>query len=226
MRNSYPVTSHVINYLSVIPFLYRYENQEYIDNFFDTGELFISSFHNYKKYEDNDLGDTNEGSSFNTAKLDNDMALSTLVSAGMNEYSFCTSTILDNKLLIKFSRNSVFRIKDPLNFIFEITKSLLRVQQVLHGYCLYLDKRMLTKSVPNVKFDDFKVEGGISLDKMVEVSNYVQGLDSFFLKEKKYQHQSEYRILWQTDREVRNGILINCPEAIKYCEKIDLNNYY
>lgn len=45
---------------------------------------------------------------------------------------------------------------------------------------------------------------------------------TYFLKQKKYQHQSEYRILWQTDREVKESIIINCPEAIKYCEKVEI----
>jgi hypothetical protein len=223
MRNFHSAVSHVINYVSVIPFLYRYENKNYIDTFFENGDLFISSFHNYKKYEDNELGDTHEGSSMNIAKSDNDLNIISYVTAGMNEYSFCTSTILDESLLDTFSRNSVFRIKDPLNFILEITRSLQRVHQVMHGHCLYLEQRMLTKNVSEVNMDSLKAEeGGISFDKLMQVSNYVQGMDAYFLKQNKHQHQSEYRILWQTDREVKNGIVINCPEAIKYCEKIEL----
>lgn len=223
MRNFNSAFSHVINFITVIPFLYRYENQKHIDTFFENGDLFISSFHNYKKYEDNELGDTDEGVSMNFAKSDNDFTLGTHVTAGMNEYSFCTSTILDESLLNTFSRNSVFRIKDPLNFILEITRSLERVHQVIHGNCLYLDQRMLTKNVSGVDMESLKSEeGGISFEKLMQVSNYVQGLDAYFLKQKKYQHQSEYRILWQTDREVKNGIVINCPEAIQYCEKVEI----
>jgi hypothetical protein len=223
MRNFNSAFSHVINYISVIPFLYRYENQNHIDTFFESGDLFISSFYNYKKYEDNELGDTDEGKSMNFAKSENDLTLSTYVTAGMKEYSFCTSTILDESLLNTFSRNSVFRIKDPLNFILEITRSLQRVHQVMHGHCLYLDQRILTKNVSEVDMESLKSEdGGISFEKLIQVSNYVQGMDAYFLKQKKYQHQSEYRILWQTDREVINGIVINCPEAIQYCEKVEI----
>jgi hypothetical protein len=223
MRNYNSAFNHVINYISVIPFLYRYENQKYIDIFFENGELFISSFHNYKKYKDNELGDIDEGKSMNFAKSDNDLTLGSYVTTGMNEYSFCTSTILDESLFNTFSRNSVFRIKDPLNFILEITRSLQRVHQVMHGQCLYLDQRMLTKNVSGVNMESLKSkEGGISFEKLIQVSNYVQGLDAYFLKQKKYQHQSEYRILWQTDREVKNGIVIYCPEAIQYCEKVEI----
>lgn len=223
MRNYNPAFNHVINYYSVIPFLYRYENQNYIDTFFETGDLFISSFHNYKRYKDNELGDTDEGASMNIAQSDNDLSIGSYVTTGLNEYSFCTSTILDESLLNTFSRTSVFRIKDPLNFILEITRSLQRVHQVMHGHCLYLDQRILTKNISGVDMESLKSEdGGISFDKLMQVSNYVQGIDVYFLKQKKYQHQSEYRILWQTDREVENGIVINCSEAIKYCERVEI----
>jgi hypothetical protein len=93
----------------------------------------------------------------------------------------------------------------------------------MHGHCLYLDQRILTKNVSEVDMESLKSEdGGISFEKLIQVSNYVQGMDAYFLKQKKYQHQSEYRILWQTDREVINGIVINCPEAIQYCEKVEI----
>jgi hypothetical protein len=225
MRNFNSAFNHIINYISVLPFLYRYENQSYIEQFFETGDLFISSFNNYKKYKDNQLGDKDEGSSINFANTDKDLTISTFVTVGRNEYTFCTSTILDQSLLTTFSRDSVFRIKDPINFILEVTRSLPRVNQVLHGSCLYLDQRMLMKNISGVDMETLKSEdGGISFEKLMQVSNYVQGRDAFFLKQKKYQKQSEYRILWQTDRQVKEGIIIKCPEAIKYCERIELKD--
>jgi len=223
MRNFNSAFNHVINYFSVIPYLYRYENKEYIDTFFETGELLISSFYNYKKYSDNELGDREEGSSMNIARGDNDLTFASFGTVGMNEFSFCTSTIFDKSLLTAFSRNSLFRIIDPLNFILEVTRSLQRVNQVIHGQCIYLDHRILNKNVSRVSMESLKSEeGGISAEKLLQVSSFVSGMDSYFLKQKKYQHQSEYRILWQTDREVKDSIIVNCPEAIKYCEKVEI----
>ncbi len=224
MRNFNSVFNDITSYINVLPFLYRYENENFIDEFFETGNIFISSFHNYKKYVDNELGDKNEGSSMNHALSDTGLSIGSFSTVGINEYSFCTSTLLDRSLLTTFSRNSVFKIIDPINFILEVSRSLLRVRQVLHGNCIYLDHRILTKKITGVDMDSLKSEeGGISADKLFGISNFVQGNDAYFLKEMKYQHQSEYRILWQTDRLVNEGIIINCPEAIKYCEKIILD---
>ena len=41
-----------------------------------------------------------------------------------------------------------------------------------------------------------------------------------FLKLKKYEHQQEYRFVWFSKVLVRKSMLINCPEAIQFCEKI------
>lgn len=225
MRNFHSAFDYVIRFLSVLPFLYRYENQNYIDQFFETGDLCISSFHNYKNYKDNQLGDKDEGSSMNIAKFDRDKSLIAGVTVGMNEYTFCTSTILDKFLLETFSRNGVFRIKDPMGFILEVSRSLPRINQVLHGYCLYLGQRILMKDVSGVDIDTLQTDdGGMSFEKTIQASSYVQGVDAFFLKHKRYQPQSEYRILWQTDRHVEEKIIIKCPEAIQYCERIELKD--
>ena len=226
MRNFNSSFNHIIQYIANIPYLYRYENQNYIDDFFENGNLYISSFQNYIKYDDNELGDTTEGSAWNTANLSNDKQITILSTSGSNDYTFCTSTIFDEKLMGKFSRNSVFRIKDPINFILEITRSLNRVHNVLHGNCIYVDDRIITKNY--LDLDSSIVEnsdGQVMLDKVFQLNNEIQGIDSYFLKKRKYPQQAEYRIIWQTDREVNGGIIINCPEAIKFCEKIESNQF-
>src|SRR5690349_11959029 len=124
MRNYHSIFNHVISYTSVLPFLYRYENANYIDDFFETGSLFISSFHNYRRYQDNQLGDKGEGSATTFGISDKNLTIVADVTLGMNDYSFCTSTVLDKSLLTTFSRDSVFRIKDPIGLIIEITRSL------------------------------------------------------------------------------------------------------
>ncbi len=142
-RNYNSIFSHVINYITVIPYLYRYENESYIEGFFNDGDLLISSFQQYKKYTDNQLGDKTEGSTMNFGNTENNMTIGSYTTLGFNDYCFCTSTILDKELFSTFSRDSVFRIKDPMNFILEVTRSINRVIEVLVGNCIYLDRKMI-----------------------------------------------------------------------------------
>jgi hypothetical protein len=221
-RNFYSMFSNVVNYINNPPYLYRYEDKKYIDDFFDKGQLLISSFKQYKAYQDNQLGDKEEGQSMNIGTTDHDKQFMTFTTVGHNDYCFCTSTILDKGLYSIFKRESAFRIKDPINFILEINRSLLRVREVLYGNCIYLNERILKKKIGNVTIDhmrDDKEPDKISLEKIMGLP--IHGPESYFLKQIHYQTQSEYRIIWKTDREVAGNIVINCPEAVKYCEKIE-----
>lgn len=224
MRNYSTQFNHVIQFQNVTPYLYRYEDEKYIDDFFDMGSLLLSSFLNYRSYEDNEMGDRTEGHSLNITTGENEKTIGTYSVSGNSAFCFCTSTILDEKLKKSFKRNSAFRITDPINFMLEINRSLNRIHQVLFGNCIYLDQKILTERVSSkISIEQFKDENEpdkISLDKLLQASNITNTPDSYFLKTLQYQHQSEYRMIWLTDREVRDSLIIDCKEATKYCERI------
>jgi hypothetical protein len=206
---------------NITPFLYRYENQNFIDHFFETGELMISCFSQYIKHPDNELGDSGEGSVVSHVHSDS-ASIFSVYAVGSNAYTFCLSTILSKTLIEKFSRNSVFMIKDVVGFMHEIQRSIPRVNEMLLGNCIYAPDRTLSIK-KEFTINDIETDGGsptFSLDKILSINN---DPEAFFIKKLKYQHQNEYRLIWNTDRLVKEPLIINCPEAIKYCEKIDLN---
>jgi hypothetical protein len=177
--------SRIVNYISYAPYLYRYEDEEFIDKFFDTGELLISSFDQYSQYDDNQLGDKSEGISINSGRTDDGGVLVTVTKVGHNSYCFCTSTILSKRLYPVFKRNSVFRIKEPLNFMLEIEKSISRVNEVLYGNCIYKPEKTLKKNIPNINFEEMKLQdgsGNISMDKMMQKTAQLGFPEQFFLK--------------------------------------------
>jgi hypothetical protein len=224
-RNYATQFSHVIPFENSIPYLYRYEDKKWINDFFEMGYIKLSSFKNYKNHPDNQLGDKNEGNSMNIVNGNNEKMIGTFTSVGHNEYCFCTSTILDDKLKGNFKRDSVFRIIDPLNFMLEITRSLPRVQGVLFGNCIYVNHRIISTRISKpIEIDQLKYKEDtekISFEKMMEVAAPSITSHRFFLKHINYQEQSEYRILWSVDRVVDEGIILYCPEARKFCEEIE-----
>lgn len=224
-RNYATQFSHVIPFENSIPYLYRYEDKKWIDDFFETGNIKLSSFKNYKKHPDNQLGDKDEGNSMNIVNGNNDKMIGTYTMVGHNEYCLCTSTVLDDKLKGIFKRDSVFRIIDPLNFMLEITRSLPRVQGVLFGNCLYVNQRIISTRVPKpIDIDELKDDREpekISFDKMMAAAAPSLTRHRFFLKHTDYQEQSEYRLLWSVDKAIDEGIVINCPEAREFCERIE-----
>ena len=41
----------------------------------------------------------------------------------------------------------------------------------------------------------------------------------YFIKTKDYEHQKEYRFIWETDADLTKPLVIQCPEAVKYCRR-------
>jgi len=214
--------THTVNYINVAPFIYRYENQEWIDNFFETGEILISCFDQYSKYEDNQLGDMSEGLGSNMA-IAQDGLIFTKTKFGMDCYCFCTSTQLRKELFKTFDRNSVFRIKDSINFMMQVEIALKNVTEVLFGNCIYLEERSIKKKIESVNFDAMaNGSKNISVEDTLSLAFKIGGFEQLFLKKLMHQEQNEYRLLWKTDSKVTDSILIQCPEAIKFCEKVEL----
>jgi len=218
MDKFYSIYSWQVPFVTIIPYLYRYENKVFIDKFFESGELYVSCFQTYKNYSDNKLGDIEEGINVSFGNYTNQKSVAILSLAGFNSYCFCTSTILSKKLLEEFKRDSVFRIREPLLFMNEILKSLNRVITVLHGNCIYKKDRFF---VTDVSFD-LNIASVQTFDDLSKTTGPLLTFERYFLKGIEYQQQTEYRIIFETDRPVNDGILINCPEAIKYCEKLNV----
>jgi hypothetical protein len=212
-----------VNFNYQYPYLYRYEDDIYIDQFFDTGKILISAFHVYKSYDDNQLGDPEEGRTKDfQAAVDSNLMKSFVIGhseAGNNAYCFCTSTILDPKLFRVFKRNSVFRITDLAGFGTEIYKSIKEAtQEILFGNCDYLYERILRGRLGMIGLHFEPTENNIKGSDFFSMSLF--GNKLLFVKLIKYQSQCEYRILWQIEKDVNSSVILDCPEATKFCEKI------
>ena len=159
----------LINYINVATYIYRYEDQKWIDNFFETGEILISSFKQYSQYEDNQLGDKSEGSSVNIGLTQDKHVYMSATKVGSDLYSFCTSTQLTPSLLKIFKRDGVFRIKDPINFMMAIEIALGNIKEVYFGNCIYLKQRSITKNIASLNLDEMKNNNGngLSMEKMM-----------------------------------------------------------
>jgi hypothetical protein len=195
INKSIPVTSKP-------PMLYRYENKNHVEQFFDDGTLKISTFKNYRSYEDNELGDKFEGHPYMIHDLPDNKQEGAVLIVGNNSYSFAVSTQLNKVLMKTFTRNWVFNIFDPINFMIEVEKQLTHVERILHGNCIYVKDGMF-RDKRNAPFQGF-----------LEYEGY-------FLKRLKYSPQCEYRMIWSTLHQANNDLYLKVPEARKYCRFID-----
>ncbi|WP_421762836.1 hypothetical protein [Ekhidna sp.] len=122
----------------------------------------------------------------------------------------------------------MFRIKDSLNFAAAVSNSLSGNDQVFIGFCNYLDGRIIEKEINGLSINDSTNEQGnliIGGPGMAKRTNQMigNGIDLMFLKDNKYQIQSEFRFVWTIKKQffdMHEYLDIDCKEAIQYCEEI------
>ena len=204
------------------PEVFRYLDQIYIDEFFNSGRIRLSTFMQFKKYPDEQLGDKTEGKNVLFGFGDGKTIVA-LTQHGINSFILCTSTVGNNELMKTFKTNGYFKITDTTGFGAAIANRLPNFIGGIEGFCKYSDQRNIQRSLPEFKFDDLKTDTeaeNLSLEKMFDLTSQIGREDVFFIKQVSYKQQNEYRFVWNVSQQVDESIIIECTEAIKFCEKV------
>lgn len=196
------------------------DNKQWLDNFFSEGEIALSCFSKFRNYADEIRGDKEEGDAMIWFENDKGDTHAFKYESGMNSYILCTTLELNDEVIKDFNAVGAIKIHNPTYFGAEVMQAIPGSQQGIEGKCVY---------------DDSRVYRGYS-DKMREIlseANYLKHPSLYnelilaaserelFLKLKKYESQNEFRMLWFVDQPVNSNLFIKCPEAIRFCERID-----
>ena len=73
----------------------------------------------------------------------------------------------------------------------------------------------------SILYSRFLITRKVRLDNQFRLINEVSNNDEAFIKLKKYSDQNEYRLVWFTGKNPTDHIIIKCPEAIQFCERIE-----
>jgi len=220
---------------SIPPRVVRYLETNNIKKFFETGELLLTSYSRCKNHEDKSRKDSNEGKSqyevtYNGAYGNQKTCGWHDVGAG--SYMLCTSKVESEALMRKFSVNGYFWINDVLEFSEAISKCIPDFLTTKYGCCTYQDTRVLSKQktnpfmplIPSKPFEDEDHEkiSQILYDFQNKLSEhyYDAAEETFFLKEKHYSDEEEFRIIWNTSNKVDGYLIIKCPQAIQFCTNV------
>jgi hypothetical protein len=196
--------------------------QKYIDEFFDSGHLMLSSFHRFSQHADEQRQDTNEGANILTGIGENH-TLFAVTRHGHRSVIFCTSTREDESLMSTFGYDGYFRIKNSTEFGAAVANSLAGYQNGLEGFCIYKDSRKIQRDIGSFSLDDLKEnpeDKNLSMERLFAATSKVGGPEVFFVKLHRYSEQNEYRFVWNVSHDVTEAVFITCPDAIKCCEKI------
>jgi hypothetical protein len=203
----------------VVPVFRLLNNDTFVNNFFSSGELFVSCFEEFKKHPNESLRDIGEGHFIIGGQNQNGDTNVYIGDSGVNAYVLSTTTQITEKLKKDFSIASIaIKVNNPTLFALEVARQLPSISSGVEGYCEYLHSKVqildqqskLNSILQNHKFANDAESHNIL--------NEISDGRELFAKDIKYRDESEYRFIWFSDTPVNESKLIKCPEAIKYCE--------
>ncbi|MEX2597502.1 MAG: hypothetical protein WEC59_11290 [Salibacteraceae bacterium] len=199
------------------------DSEEWMENFFSTGELQLSSFSKFKGYKDEMQGDSDEGDYGVWFDDDKNNSHYLKYEAGLNAFILSTTQTLSDQVINDFKGKCAIKINHPTYFALEIAKKLPFVSSGLEGLCDYVDSRM--QFLERQDYTDHLLLAIKDKNNPIakEFLNHLTDGIEIFAKHNRYKHQQEYRFVWFSDNQVSSTIMVNCPEAVRYCERVILS---
>lgn len=205
-----PIKESAIQCMAIpdVPIL-KMTKQQYVDDFFGTGRLQLGSFEYYSRYDHGEIGDREEGEVVLVAEGNNFTAAGKYA-GGFDNYLLCTYLgEPDPETLEKFGYDGGFIIKDPERFAMAIQKALGALS---HEYanCAYNPHKAIRG----------KMQPGFTIERIDHRTIEMISTARHFIKPDRFAHQREFRFTWKMPHDVNDPYMIECPEAIQYCERI------
>jgi hypothetical protein len=207
-----------------LPQVYRYLNKIFVDEFFESGKLRLSSFHHFSTHKDEARFDGEEGKGMVIHNnLEANKSVSGYVIYGQSSYVLCGSTIYSKTIEKQFGTNSGFRINDPLAFVDVVGHHLPGFTGGFQGHCIYSPQRLVMRDLgPEAHKTLMDKSGNIKIEDLSRFVDGISGNDMMFLKHADYSPQSEYRFIWNINQNnVRGTKDIYISEAIQFCTRFE-----
>ena len=206
------------------PILYRFIEEQYVDSFFETGVLKLTTFENCKKLEDANRKDTKEGQS-DLYGYDGKYKMQIGIGVGSDAILLCTSLCSKYKNDKGRIFDKYIEIFDVQGLLFAIAEQLsmmgYKVLRLLYGPCFYT----LKEFHKDINFEKFRKkldeEHTFDSDEMARLANDISGPNIYFQKPYDKRFENEFRLLWMVDSLKNNkDIFVTIPHPEAYCRLI------
>lgn len=210
------------------PIIYRYIDEQYVDEFFDAGRLRLTCMSKFRTYADEQRGDPDEGKVLAQSTIKPGWTFTVMSGVGRDTYILCGSTILSDDIGKMFNAKSRFAIaiRNPVDFACCVAFHVPGYVEGMEGPCLYSDELLAVREVEGQSMADHTDENGhfiIGGSRQLQVASQMMSPDDYFRKRNIYKRQSEYRLLWKSSIENPGEYhSIVCPEARQFCERIEI----
>ena len=212
-----------MTWLSRSPKVYRFLDKEFVDAFFSSGALRLSSFSKFAKHVDEQRLDGTEGTFtfLYEPPCDDGHTLLLEGGVGMDAYVLSASLVPSTDIMDAFGADSAIIIHDPIGFARTIAEALPGFAHGFDGPCSYQARRFIGRryfSPEDAPIVSVASQGQIDTSKVQELVEVAAKRDAYFLKHHTYMPQNEWRFVWLTSEPRREFIDLTVPNARQYCE--------
>jgi hypothetical protein len=204
------------------PRVYRFLEKKYVDQFFQTGLLRLSSFARFSKHEDEARLDGKEGTfSFHYQPPGSGEIVIGNGCVGADAYVLCASLVPSADVMRGFKADSAIVVNDPRGFALAVAASIPNFAFGFDGPCSYQARRDIHRNffsatdAPDIPLD---LSGALDRSRLLDLMKSVGERDAYFLKHFSHMPQNEWRFIWITSGQLNDYIEVEVPEARNFCE--------
>jgi len=210
--------------------LYRHLERTRVDEFFDTGSLYLTTLAHCQTHPIVSRRDPREGQT-NFSMQDGDLMMAGISKAGGRSYLLSTSISCGKDIQTRFGTDSWIEIFDVAGFADAVAKVLGCKAEPLVGGCLYTDVKQVDDVAPFPLNDIFAplqkaleigepeavAEFHNTNKKICQLGAELVGDNAFFMKDRvPYEIEDEVRFAWFVDQPVKPRPFL-CPDARDFC---------
>lgn len=192
--------------------------RQYVERFFATGELLVSSFDRFRRHADEEQKDKQEGWNLLVGR-GSKRTMFFVAGHDKDAYILSGTSAKDVSLMERFGADAAIQIYDTTSFASVITRHLAGVKYGFEGFCSYIDGTVEC-NVGDSDLDQVKqLANGTNLD-LSQLGGIIQNMASlavYFRKAAKFRKQLEYRWVWISDHPVAEPAVIYIPDARQFC---------
>ncbi len=212
---------------------FRYLQEDYVDAFFERGEILLTTYERCKSHEDESRRDQNEGKlNFNFTY--GDQSVGGIHGVGRSSYMLCTSMIWSEELKQRFGTKSGFSINDVQAFCHAVSAVIPGAKKHIQGLRKYVDQRSMCGPISNPfepeatnMFEAMRTGTGDTeapfrkTQEAMSIRLHGHLSDkAYFMKEKQFQIEQEFRFVWAVDQPVSEPIVMICRESVRHCTRL------
>jgi len=214
------------------PRVYRFLEKNYVDEFFETGRLRLSSFAKFRKHTDEQRLDINEGTLSILCRTNEASTEPLFVQAlvGTDAYVLSACLVPSVDVMKDFRADSAIVIRDPVRFAQAIGAAMPCFSYGFDGPCSYQSRRFVygdlsRMNAPEEAYRAFDTEPSdpAYAARMSALIGAVAKHDPYFLKHHDYMHQNEWRFVWVADQAREEVLYVTAPDARQFCEPWSTN---